>query len=774
MKYSYFDSIKSRQCEQVTVDKLIDKLKTPYIQGVAEGVLKHLDEGNEEAASTLKCSLPVIVLGQLYEQGQPRSKNGGKPTGLLMIDYDDCKTKEEAQQLMQHIKEKWLSDILLRDLIVAAHYSPRMHGVHIWYRWIDGCHSYAECNERIAKLLERPDYDKACKDNSRCSFLVPISYFEIQNWDAMENNENYALLQQLQEKDDAQNTPKEREQVLEIEESTCDYPKEYNGVSYEEIVKRLTKACALKSQLNEDGSVRQGARNNTFFKVVCLLRYLCDNNAEWLYSVAPSWALDMGKDRVMQCINSAIKRNLSYSMPKTLASVVNNLDKPAIESEEDMQKHVLEEMNTVDASIQRFLKFPKKLPPIFQQFCDGVKPEWKAAVVMTLLPTLGTIMSKVRARYIDQRLHSPSFQTVIEAKMSSGKQNYADIADFILTPVTEKDLEGNTQLNLFNEKAFKANGTKALEDMPDVCVRKMIGKFTEAGLNEVLKTSKGLHIWSGVSEIDEVASVWKELSYILRLAYDNSGYGRTLQSARQFRGERKLFLNTFICGTPRAIARVYNDPEDGLVSRTMFFKLFLETPGVPITKVSQKEKDKMLKLIKKIHDRYTIDENNNVAEETVIELQYVINHMQKWLDKKSVEGVKLGSEAIERFRRRDACNGFRAAIVAHVIYQNHNKNGKLTEANKNVVKGLAEWVAEYSLMTHDYKFGQELDEICDEDNFKARLKKDILSGLPQTFTLAEAYRALPQYTHGSTRKILSRQVEKRLLTRVDTGIYQKK
>lgn len=787
MKYSYFDSIKSRQCQQVTVEQLIDKLKTPYIKNVASGVLKLLDEGKEDEASKLKSSLPVIVLGQLYEDGKPRSKDGGQPTGLLMIDYDDCKTVEEAKQLMQHIKEKWLSDILLRDIIVAAHYSPRMHGVHIWYRWIDGCHSYAECNERIAKLLERPDYDEACKDNSRCSFLVPIEYFEIQNWDAMAKNEEYAKLQALQEDNSSTPPPRQQKVVLKKDEEPLqpskDFPQEYDGIKYDVITSALTKKCAPPSKIDAEGNVLEGARDNTYFKVACLLRYLTDNNAEWLYSLAPSWAHDLGESRLMELCKNACKRNLSFSYPRTLVSVLDSFkqgDKAAEankrkeQEEEDQQKFAVEEMQSIDESLQKFLIFPKKLPPIFQEFCDGVKPEWKAAVVMTLLPTLGTLMSKVRAKYIDKRFHSTSFQTVIEAKMASGKQNYADIADFILTPITMMDLEGNTQLNLYNQEVEKANNSKSISSPPDVCVRKMIGKFTEAGLNDVLNTSKGLHIWSGVSEIDEVASVWKELSYILRLAYDNSGYGRTLQSRKQFRGERKLYLNTFLCGTPRAIARVYNDPEDGLVSRTIFYKHMVETPGVPITKVSQQQMNKMLKLLQKIHDKYTINPDGVVANETRIDLDYVNRHLQKWLDNKSLEATKYASESLERFRRRDACNGFRAAMVAHIVYINSNRNGKVSEADKKVIREFAEWVAEYSLMMHDYKFGGELNQILAEDAMQHGTKKvEVLSLLPNMFTLAEAYRTLKHHTPSSVRGLLTRLAAKNLIVQEERGVYSK-
>lgn len=801
MNYSFFTSIKSKSCIPVSVEELLEKLKTPFIKTTCENILKLLEEGKEEDATRLKTSLPVIVLGQLYENGQTRSKGGGKPTGLLMIDYDDCKTIEEAKQLMAHIKEKWLSDIMLRDLIVAAHFSPRMHGVHIWYRWIDGCHSYEECNERIAALLERPGYDQSCKDNSRCSFLVPIDYFHISNWDAMANNEEYAKMQGEQEKApsllpqggviDKRSESlvggggKDKRGESPVGEQKGAFPQDYDGIPYADIVKCLTLKCAPRGKMDENGYVMHGARNNTWFKVCCLLRYICDNDVDWLCAIAPDWALDHEKSqpgKLREAATNACKRGHSFSTPKTLQVALRECgltdDYEERHREDDTEKrqaYAVAEMEGIEQSKQKFLMFPKELPPIFKEWCDGMKPEWKAAGVLCLLTNLGTICSKLRANYLDGRLHSPSFQAVIEAQMASGKQIFSDISQFVLTPITEMDLEGNTKLNVFNAEVVKANGAKTISNPPDVCVRTMSGRFTEAGFNGALDTSKGLHIVSCASEIDQVSQAWKEMSYILRDAYDNGMYSRTLQSPRQFRGPRRLFLNTFLCGTPRAVARLYNDPEDGLVSRTMFFKLVVETPGMPRCMVTEKQKEAMLKLIRKLHDQYCVvkqDENYVVALEQKISLDYVNRHMEKWLEQKSKEAAEYGSEAIERFRRRDAVNGFRAGMVAHAIYLATGK--KITNRERTVVKHFAEWVADYSLMMHDYKFGKVLNDIIASDQINESISKvAVLDQLPDTFSLADAYKVFSRETPSGVRCKLARLVQKGMLSKEERGIYTK-
>ncbi|MCQ2214004.1 MAG: hypothetical protein MJZ36_10235 [Bacteroidaceae bacterium] len=785
-KYSFFESVKSKKCKQLNVAQLLDAICDKHLKEKCESIMAYIHMGNADMASQVKASLPAIVLSELYPEGAPRKQGTGEPTGVLMLDYDDCATEEDARALMDDIQNTWIRNDEIREYIIAVHYSPRMHGVHVWYRWIPGCKSVTECHEHMAQMLGKPDYDKACHDLSRCSFLVHRDYFKILNLSAMEKNGLAAMVMRTALAEVPSDAPHAATATDAVVTTHTDrtFPTEYDGLPLADIVKALTAKCAPKGALDEQGNVREGHRDNTFFKVCCLLRYLCDSNPEWMRTLAPSWALDLDREapgRVIELIKSACKRNCSFSYPPTLKRTLNELrydDTAEREDAEAVRAATLETdvrlLEGIEESKQKFIMFPKHVPPIFEEFCGGVKPEWRWAVVLTLLPTLGTLMSRLRAKYLDGRMHSPSFQTVIEAKMASGKQNFSDIADFILTPITQLDLEGNTKLNIYNQEVQQANGAKSISAPPDVCVRKMIGRFTEAGFNATLDTSKGLHIWSGVSEIDEVTSVWRELSYILRLAYDNAAYGRTLQSNKQFRGERRLYLNTFLCGTPRAVRKLYNDPEDGLVSRTMFFKLMLETPGMPVNKVTDRQKMRMLTLLNRIHSRFCINEHGEVAPEQTIDLSYVNRALTKWLERQRLVGVEIGSESWERWRRRDALNGFRAAMVAHTIYMMSAKGGRLTKEMQRIVCTFAEEVATFSLMMHDFKFGAELDNIISEDELKEGTEKTpVLNLLPPVFTLSEAYSCFKQKPQSSVRGLLKRLADQGLITLEGRGTYSK-
>ncbi len=833
MKYSYFSNIRSKQCRQVSVAELFELIKLPALKMICDGIAEAVSKNDDGEANRLKATLPVIVLNELYDQNAPRKKGTGKPTGLVMIDYDNCKDADELQALKEKVVQLALSHPQLKDLIVAAHVSPRQHGVHVWYRWIDGCHDIKECHKKFAEMADLPDYDEGCNDSSRCSYLVDSSRFFVQNWGAMEHNEEYAELQKKLTKNgrnseqhepraiaqslpmadsDSGNTPvadgvgsndpAKRVEAdplcpsdispsmgrslpdgspLPIEgegqgERVRSFPTTYEGIEYSQIFKELTLKCCPASKIDQEGNVLEGARDNTLFKVVVLFRYICDNKPDWIEQYLPDWAKGLDADKPGRCrelIESACFRSMTFTTPRTLASVLKALKQgeQTAETEAEKQENAVKELTSIEESQKKFFEVPAELPPVFQEYVNAFPFAWKPAAILALLPMLGTIMSRIRGVYLDHRMHSPSFQTVVEAKFGRGKGNITDMARVVLEPLVEADEIGNTQLNQYNKLVEKANGTEKLPDKPDVCVRKITGDFTVAGFEEILNTSKGLHIWCGTSEIDEVRKVWAAVSHILRKAYDNDMYGRSLQSTKTFRGERPIFFNTLLCGTSRAVKRCYTDPEDGLVSRTMFFKLMRDDKEMPVVRMNVSTKNRLSQLLHQLHDTYSLSPDGTPVLEKRFDMEFVNRSLRKWLNNQYDKSVVTGNEARDSFRRRDAVNGFRAGLVAVAIYNCMGR--KIGKREQTIVNNFAKWVASYSLEMHLLKYGNALNQANAEEE---TVNKDcnVLSVLPSNFTLSEAYRTFSGMSQSGVRVMLHRLVSAGYLESEQRGVYSKK
>lgn len=805
MKYSYFVNVKDRSCLPLSVAELLERLKSQQLKEIEYKIIAAIAAGDETTAQREKSKLPVIVVNQLYKLGEPRKKDAGEPTGLLMIDYDNAADKQQLEEMKGKIMDASINDPQLKDLIVAAHVSPRLHGVHIWYRWIDGCKNIRECHKKFAELIGMPDYDAGCNDSSRCSFLVPLDMFFLQNWGAMERNEGYAKIQQLNTKQNGEFSKQPERagneaapygsdgagdngragtvgtDVVETPTVKKEYPTHYNGIEYDRIFRALVLQCAPAEKVDKEGNVMEGARDNTLFKVVCLFRYLCDNKPDWILEYIPEWALALDKDspgRVRQLVESACRRGLSFTTPRTLSAVLDSFKQEAetAKTETELQQEAEEELAKIEEAEQVYFRMPDKLPPVFQEFSDAFPFAWKPATVLALLPMLGTIMSRIRAKYLDGRVHSPSFQTVIEAKFGRGKGNISDMAKLVLEPLVEADMVGNEQINAYNALVEKANNSKELPDKPVVCVRKITGDFTVAGFEETLNTSMGLHMWCGTSEIDEVRRIWLAVSHILRKAYDNDLYGRSLQSSKAYRGERPIYFNTLLCGTTRAVNRCYQDPEDGLVSRTMFFKLMRDDGDMPVVKMHPSTRNRLALLVKRLHDRYSLDfgedDKPRPAEEVTFDLDFVSAALRKWLKAQFKESVVQGNEARDSFRRRDAVNGFRAALVGMAIYTAMGR--KIGKPEKDVLCKFAIWVAEYSLNMHLYKYGAKLNEYENTvEPPKAPTQQSVLFYLPQQFTIHDAYNAFSDRTQAAVRGMLFRLLKNGNLKMVKRGVYEK-
>ena len=778
MKYSIFNSVKSTSCHQVSVAELLERIGTKELKDKCAKIQAHILAGEEKEANQLKNELPCIVVSELYKEGASRKKGTGTPTGLFMMDWDDCKSLEELSELRNKIKTLALSHPVLKDLIVAGHDSPRLHGVHVFSRWIDGCQSIEECQAKFAEMADLPNYDKGCKDPSRCSYLVHKDMFFVQNWGAMERNEAYSALQKKAWNDGTKESRKKgTKKSVNPEIRNFENPNVVVDPKLVRIFQELVKACAPKGFIDEEGNVSEGARDNTLLHVLNLFRYVAGVKPDVLRAYLPEWAKALDDDNpgtTERMIEKVCEREMSPTLPPTLRIVLKRIEEKDAEeamTKEERNDMYCKELAQIEESQRFFFEVPKELPPVIHEFVRAFPFAWKPGAILSLLPVLGTLTSKVRALYLDKRFHSLSFQTVIEADYACGKGNISDMVRFCMVPLTTADAIGNEKLNKYNELANRINQTEKLPEKPDVCVRKIVGEFTVAGFNDTMTTAKGLHIWCSTSEIDEVRRIWGEVSYILRKAYDNDLYGRNLRSKDQYRGERPVYFNTLLCGTPKRVNMVYNDPEDGLVSRTMFFRLLQDDGKIPVVNMSEKTKSQLSAFIQKLHDKFSLGPDGKPVEEQRYVLDYLNRAMAKWLDEKYQDSVRTGNMAEDAFRRRDAVNGFRAGVLAHVLYA-EKFGDKMKEVHKKAAVAFALWVAEYSLRSHMAKFGTELQRE-DISSYGTTVRNDVLKLLPDSFTIADAYEKMAGSPRSSVRSTLQRMVFAGYLKREDRGFYVK-
>ena len=157
MKVSFYTSV-------LSTSPKVSKDVSFFLERIREGKSKDLvgqirATTEEDKQQELKKQLPVVTFNGFFAN---RSKLGlKKSSGLLTMDFDDCKGIESAKELKDKLKED--------KHVFAAWISPRI-GVKALYRIID-VDDDAHFKQVFAQVKQRyPDLDDSGKDISRACY----------------------------------------------------------------------------------------------------------------------------------------------------------------------------------------------------------------------------------------------------------------------------------------------------------------------------------------------------------------------------------------------------------------------------------------------------------------------------------------------------------------------------------------------------------------------------------------------------------------------------
>jgi len=446
-----------------------------------------------------------------------------RPTGLFMMDFD--RTEGEAMELYR----KFLSTmreagISTEGMLVLAHRTPSGHGLRLVLRLREG--STPEADQRwIAELMNEP-YDAACKDLSRLSYAVTLDDLFFVDGKSLFSEERRVKSEESDTFDNESNK--------EYVKSECSAPTVskdlgeqsillpslvegqgggsdscFKGIPYEAIVQ------ALAEQLG--GVPEHGARNNFIFSMACHLRYVCNDDAEWIARILPTYGEE--REKWMSTIRSAVNRPQSRTMPQLVKRALD----VAKMSEEGRTKS--EESNTPPT-------LPKRLPPLIELLTRHVPAHARAAVAHAVFPALGAHLGGVKFRYVDNVEHEATFMCVLLAKMSSGKSAVNKPIEYILADIVERDM-----LNRQREQEWKnsLNTKGANKEKPkrpdDLCIQVLVSDMTNAAFVQRLADAQEKFLYTQMDELElldqlKTSSRGNQVSQLIRLAFDQGLYGQ--------------------------------------------------------------------------------------------------------------------------------------------------------------------------------------------------------------------------------------------------------
>ena len=804
MKFDYFKSISS-QGEPMTSEKICR-----WSAGMIE-TLNRIAQGE----TSLKKRLPAVAWQASFVGGK-RKNCHAVPSGLLMVDVDhiDHPGKVWEEQVASHREELH---------IVAAHMTPSGKGLRI----------VAECDPKFDTLAENQKWigevcgleiDACTKDFARLSFLVPIEYFyfldegifsreakhkfinhdltneenennsEIFGNDSAHNNlhSNGEHLDGNNVQDDAENGSVSDAKASEI--AACDDGADgsvsagrrsvscgkshngkmsYKGIEYSAIVAEWFK--------QNGGEPQEGERNVRLFRLACSLRYICDFNAERLYSIIPRFGLP--SEEVRALVKNALSAKRGGRIPADLYSVLVSLgvEKPATSEWGAHPTAEAESEEVEEEPIEDSKSGLPALPSPWKEFVTNAPEQFKEAMVVSMLPVMGTLLTRLRAEYLDGETHAPNFQVVVEAPQASGKSFTRKMVDFLMRPIVMRDALERVKEQQYLAQMKLLKNSKKLPEEPEIIIRSVPATISIAKLLKRLDKSGGTHLFTYLEELDTLtksnqAGAWSQKTDIYRNAFDNSEYGQDYMSDNSYSAIVRVYYNMLMCGTPRAVSRFYKDPEDGLCSRVVFSKLPDQFGEVmPIWgKMDEATSDTLNTLLDDFMEE-TYDKNGGLKPQKVVDMKWMHKAVNLWLEDKRMSAIMTQNRALDVFRRRSAVIAFRGAMLVYYCWTRGRKNARGLTFARQRTEAFFTWLAEYTLNRQMEKYGDTLNDCFAEVRPKSKTKREkLFDSLGDTFSLADLQaKCAVLAVKSQAREIIYIWRKNKLIEQNENGSYKK-
>ena len=664
-------------------------------------------EDFEEMKSRLKADcLPVFCFHASFPDGH-RSNQSAVPSGLSIYDVD---------HLPEPPRQYYDRKVAGREAelgICLSHITPSSEGLRLVFQIPRGM-DLAGAQQWMARQLGDEQYDGCVKDLARCSFGVPRSYVLYYDEQALfaprdvpAAGEEGVTTGTIETIETINSAPLPLPQTQEKASPETGIEDSFEGISYSRIV------AALEEQLG--GVPARGARNNFIFAMSCHLRYVCNDNPEWIAAILPRYGEEEPKflSTVRSACNRPQTKNRSAIIERALAQARR-------------QKQAEEAVRQNGMPAARPPQMPAKLPRFIRLITRNVPAHLKPAVAMAVFPALGAHCYRTKFRYNDNALVEPTFMNILVSEMSSGKSCVNEPIDAIMADIKERDDVNRRQIQEWKEKYA---GCPANEQKPErprgLPVQWVKTDMTPAAFVQLMADAGGHFLYSRMDELGLLNQLktngrGNNVTEIIRLSYDCGEYGQERVGTNSVAECVEVRWNWNASTTPGKLRRFLHDSQlDGTLSRITFSTIHTEDDRMPVYGIYDETfREQVQKAVEPL-----------VLANGIIVCRKANELVEKMIEENSQYAALADDEAFRELSYRATCSAFKRAMILYLL-----NNRKWTPEIEEFVR----WSFQYDMWCKMWLFGESLRKAMEQDwAGSVPGRRNLMECLPDSFTLED-------------------------------------